>query len=87
MAKKQKKIEKKEHIFYEGFCIFCGKADTYENRKKGCIRPAIIKETKFDVVRILCENGYIVKFVVPVYEYRYESGKTTLVYILEKSKN
>ena len=84
--KKEKKI-KKEHIFYEGFCILCGEEDTYKNREKGCIRPAIIEETRFDVVERLCENGYIVKFVVPVYKYQYGSGKTTLVYILEKSKN
>ena len=83
---KNKNKIKKEHIFGENTCIFCGRLKIPETNEKECEYPLIIKIDDFERVKMLCENGYELKFVIPIFEFKYEAGYTTLNYILAKLK-
>ena len=71
-----------KHIFSENLCIFCGILNVPINVDKKCKHPSVITTISLKKVRLLCENGYKLKFVVPSYKFEYEHGDTTLYYIL-----
>jgi hypothetical protein len=76
-----------KHIFVENYCIFCDKLRSSIHPEEKCEYPVIIKTDDFKRVSMLCENGYELKFVVPVFTFKYGGGYTTLYYFLVKKLN